>query len=60
MSFIDLFLPVELLAKVIIIIVLAIMFGIGAYVVPKGKIAVIIIGAVTILIVWFIEIEVNL
>lgn len=60
MSLLDAILPIKLLAKLIIIIIIGLMTAIGVYILPRGKFVVIIIGVIAILLVWYIDLEINL
>lgn len=60
MGLLDLFLPVTIIIKVIIIIVLSLVTILGAYFVPRGKFIVIIVGIVSILFVWYMDLEINI
>jgi len=57
LSLFEYILPVKLILKVIIIIVIAIMTILGAVVVPKGKIIVVIAGILGILVIWYVDLE---
>jgi len=59
MSFLDLILPVELLVKVIVIFVLGLVTALGAYLIPRGKIIVIILGIIVIIVIWYVPLGIS-
>ena len=50
--------PFTLVAKVIIIVVIGLLTVVGAFFIPKGKFAVILIGIIAILIIWYIDLDI--
>lgn len=52
--------PFTLIAKVIIILVIGLVTVLSAFIVPKGKLAIVIMGGIAILIIWFVDLEINL
>ena len=52
--------PIELIVKGVIILVIGLVTILGAFFVPRGKLFVIVGGIVTILVVWYIDLEINL
>jgi len=59
MSFLDLILPVELIVKVIVIFVLGLVTVLGAYLIPRGKFIIVILGIIVIIIIWYVPLGIS-
>ena len=60
LSFFEYIFPIELIVKAILIIVLGIVTLLAVVFAPKGKILALAVGVIAILVVWFIELEINI
>ena len=60
LSFFEYIFPIELIVKAILIIVLGIVTLLAVVFTPKGKILALAVGVIAILVVWFIELEINI
>jgi len=59
MSLLEYFLPIGLLVKLAIIVALALITVFAAYFIPKGKAVVVIVGIVSCLIVWYVDLGIE-
>ena len=57
---IESFFPVTLVIKAVIIIFILLFTILGAYIIPRGKLYVIIGGIIAILLIWYIDLEIHI